>query len=241
MSGIICWICLTLAISVLQFAPLRWQNELNKNQEKNVSQPNRDPWWIWPQERLRSCLLQLHQTRWGPRMDIKILENLLQVTIERWNLCNRHNQIIHKRICGGLKNSEVRMSRYLDTSSTTPVAKIMVQHGRPSRSSWTKSVWWSFGRTTTGKAIRESPSGQRLGESSELGMFICQPSKRTILLSVYVDDIKLAGKTEDISPTWKILVKDVDLGEPTSFLDHMYLGCAQREKMPNKQGYCGKL
>ena len=24
---------------------------------------NRDPWWIWPQERLRSCLLQFHQTR----------------------------------------------------------------------------------------------------------------------------------------------------------------------------------
>ena len=33
-----------------------------------------------------------------PRMDIKILENLLQVTIARANLCNRHNQIIQKRI-----------------------------------------------------------------------------------------------------------------------------------------------
>ena len=31
-------------------------------------------------------------------MDIKILEDLLQVTIERGNLCNRHDQIIHKRI-----------------------------------------------------------------------------------------------------------------------------------------------
>ena len=30
-------------ISVLQLAPLQWQNELNKDQEKNVSQPNRDP------------------------------------------------------------------------------------------------------------------------------------------------------------------------------------------------------
>ena len=28
-------------------------------------------------------------------MDIKILEDLLQVTIERGNLCNRHDQIIH--------------------------------------------------------------------------------------------------------------------------------------------------
>ena len=41
--------------------------------------------------------------------------------------------------------------------------------------------------------------------------------------------IKLAGKRQNISPTWKILMKDVDLGEPTSFLDHVYLGCTQRE------------
>ena len=55
-------------ISVPQLAPLQWQNELNKNQEKNESQPNRDLWWIWPRERLRSCLLQLHQTWGGLRM-----------------------------------------------------------------------------------------------------------------------------------------------------------------------------
>ena len=52
---------------------------------------------------------------------------------------------------------------------------------------------------------------------------------RGLFLSVYVDDIKLAGKTENIEPTWKILMKDVDLGEPTSFLDSLYLGCTQRE------------
>ena len=44
-----------------------------------------------------------------------------------------------------------------------------------------------------------------------------------------VDDINLAGKEQNINPTWKILMKDVDLGEPTSFLDHVYLGCTQRE------------
>ena len=71
MNGIICWPCLISAILALQPASLRWQNELNKNQEKDVSHPNHDPWWIWPQERLRSCLLQPHQTRRGPRMDIK--------------------------------------------------------------------------------------------------------------------------------------------------------------------------
>ena len=46
---------------------------------------------------------------------------------------------------------------------------------------------------------------------------------------MYVDDIKLAGKTENKEPTWKIFMKDVDLGGPTSFLDHVNLGCTQRE------------
>ena len=52
---------------------------------------------------------------------------------------------------------------------------------------------------------------------------------RGLFLSVYVDDIKLAGKTENTEPTWKILMRDVHLGESTSFLDHVYLGCTQRE------------
>ena len=41
---------------------------------------------------------------------------------------------------------------------------------------------------------------------------------------MYVDDIKLAGKKHNIDPMWKVLNKEVDLGEPTSFLDHVYLG-----------------
>ena len=46
---------------------------------------------------------------------------------------------------------------------------------------------------------------------------------------MYVHDTKLAGKTENVGPTGKILIKDVDLKEPTSFLDHVNLGCTQRE------------
>ena len=45
----------------------------------------------------------------------------------------------------------------------------------------------------------------------------------------YVDDIKLAGKKQHIDPMWKVLNKEVDLGEPTSFFDHVYLGCTQRQ------------
>ena len=38
---------------------------------------------------------------------------------------------------------------------------------------------------------------------------------RGLFYFVYVDDIKLAGKKQNICPTWKILMKDVDMGEPT--------------------------
>ena len=53
--------------------------------------------------------------------------------------------------------------------------------------------------------------------------------KKVLFLSVYVDDIKLAGKKQNIDPMWKLLNKEVDLGEPTCFLDHVYLGCTQRQ------------
>ena len=53
--------------------------------------------------------------------------------------------------------------------------------------------------------------------------------EKGLFLSVYVDDIKLAGKKQNIDPMWKVLNKGVDLGEPTSFLDHVYLRCTQRQ------------
>ena len=46
---------------------------------------------------------------------------------------------------------------------------------------------------------------------------------------MYVDDVKLAGKKQNIDPIWKVLNKEVVLGEPTSFLDHVYLECTQRQ------------
>ena len=53
--------------------------------------------------------------------------------------------------------------------------------------------------------------------------------EKGLFLSVYVDDIKLAEKKQNLNPMWKLLNKEVDLGEPTSFLDHEDLGCTQRQ------------
>ena len=41
--------------------------------------------------------------------------------------------------------------------------------------------------------------------------------------------MKLAGTKQNLDPMWKVLNKEVDLGEPTSFLDHVYLGYTQRQ------------
>ena len=53
--------------------------------------------------------------------------------------------------------------------------------------------------------------------------------QKRLFFSVYVDDLKLSGKKQNIVPTWKLLNKEVDMGEPTSFFDHVYLGCTQRQ------------
>ena len=53
--------------------------------------------------------------------------------------------------------------------------------------------------------------------------------EKGLFLSLYVDDMKLAGKKQNINPMWKVINKEVDLGEPTSFLDHENLGCTQRQ------------
>ena len=63
--------------------------------------------------------------------------------------------------------------------------------------------------------------------------------EKGLFLSVYVDDIKLAGKKHNTNPMWKVLNKEVDLGEPTSFRDHVYLGCTGRQGEISKD--CGQL
>ena len=152
----------------------------------------------------------------------------LQIAWLRWTSSRRSISLYpseNGRCSQIIENSKIGMSRHLDSSTTTQMAKIMVQYGRPS---WTKSVWSSSGRTIMGKAIWENPFEILLGEGSQLGMLI-RTSWKGLFLSVYVDDIKLAGKKQNIDPMWKVLNKEVDLGEPTSFLDHVLLGCTQRQ------------
>ena len=126
------------------------------------------------------------------------------------------------------------VSTHLDSSTTTQMAKIRVQYARSSFSFWAEFVRSSFDRTIIGKAIWENPIGTWLGEDSKLGMSLCTSWKKIIL--IFVCGWHKIGwkKKQNLDPIWKLLNKEVDLGEPTSVLDHVYLGCTQRQCVSKK-------
>ena len=61
-----------------------------------------------------------------------------------------------------------------------------------------------------------------MGNSTQLGFFVHR--KQRLFLSANVEDIKMAGTKQNMAPMWKNLMNVVDLGEPTSFLDHVRRG-----------------
>ena len=56
--------------------------------------------------------------------------------------------------------------------------------------------------------------------------------KDQLFLNVYVDDLEMVGKAENIKPMWeslrKVLVSDLE----TDLVDHVYLGCTQIDHTP---------
>ena len=95
---------------------------------------------------------------------------------------------------------------------------------------WTVILWQDhygkgkFEKVLSAHSWEQVPDGEYLFVHREKGLF----------LSVYVDQIKQAGRKQNIDPMWKVLMKEDDLGEPTSFLDQVYLGCTQRECQTSK-------
>ena len=69
-------------------------------------------------------------------MDIKILENLLQVTIDRGNLRTRHHQVIQKRIMvdlGLLKSGKVELRSTIDQGNLRQLLGIFCKKVDPHR------------------------------------------------------------------------------------------------------------
>ena len=78
-----------------------------------------------------------------------------------------------------------------------------------------------------GKTIRASSIAIWLEKSSKLGSLFVNREKRLFLS----DDFKLVGKKQNMNPTWKVLMKDVELREPTSFLDNVFFWVVLNENV----------
>ena len=90
-----------------------------------------------------------------------------------------------------------------------------------------KSVRSSSGKTVMKERQYDNVLLDHVWEKKfETGIFIRH--REGLILSVFVDE-KTGWKEQNIDPLWKVLMKDVDLGETTSFLDHVYLAFIQRE------------
>ena len=133
-----------------------------------------------------------------------------------------------------VQTSQIRMSRHLDSSTTTHMAWTMVHpvvpldrniHGHP-----LAGLLWE-------RQFEKILFEIRLGKNFQLRMPIRTPWKRVIPMCMWMPSNWLERNTD---PMWKLLNKEVDLGEPTSFLDHVYLGCTQRQ-CQNKKRYCAQL
>ena len=62
----------------------------------------------------------------------------------------------------------------------------------------------------------------------------CLFIEKGLFSSVCVDDIKMSGKKQNIVSHVEEIDENVDLDDPTLFLDHFYLGCTQRECKSNE-------
>ena len=110
------------------------------------------------------------------------------------------------------------MSRNLDSSTTTQMAEIMVQYGRPSRSSWTEPVRTSFGRTVMGNPIWEDPIEIRLGQGFPIwNVFSYTVKKGYSHLCMWMTSNWLE-RNKTLIRCGKVLNKEFDLGEHLSLI-----------------------
>ena len=71
-----------------------------------------------------------------------------------------------------------------------------------------------------------------MGKSSGLGMLCLFTVENKPFLSVYVDDVKVAGKAENLAGLWAALKTKVDLDPPSPMNHQVYLDCTQHDVPP---------
>ena len=90
-----------------------------------------------------------------------------------------------------------------------------------------KLAWASRLQDSNEKTVRRSDDGAWMGKSAE-------SENKDYSYRCMWTILKMAGKKQNMAPMWKKWMKNVDLDEPTSFLDHVNFGCNQRNCNPNE-------
>ena len=127
-----------------------WSPNINSAKAESYSEVTL---WKMIQDHTQYSLNNDHQHhRWQPQMSWTW--NLPGCAGQAADAVSSETQVKMEDAPLFIESSQVRMSRYVDTSTKAHMAKIMVQYGRPSRSSWKEFVRSSFGRAFMWKAIR---------------------------------------------------------------------------------------
>ena len=70
-----------------------------------------------------------------------------------------------------------------------------------------------------------NPFERRKGHKVERWENFYSHSQEQLFLSVYVDNVKMVGRTESVAPMWRKLRKHIDLEDSSLELHQLYLGC----------------
>ena len=73
-----------------------------------------------------------------------------------------------------------------------------------------------------------------MGKNSDLGMRVRSSKTRGYFCELMWMTSKWLERSRIVAPMWKRWMKNVDIDEPASFLDHVHLGCTQRECKQNE-------
>ena len=168
-----------------------------------------------------------------------IISRLLGCDGQAADAVSAYTQVKMEDAHKSFKIPKIGVSRYLDSSTTTQMTKIMVQYGRPSRSSWAESVRSSFWQDYCGKGNLRKSIETWLGENSNLGMSLCTSWKRIIIICVcgwHKIGWKETKSWSDVESTQQ----RSRFGRTNIFLGSCILGL-HSTTMPNKQRYCGQL
>ena len=106
-----------------------------------------------------------------------------------------------------IKIAEIRMSSYLDTSTTFSKSKIIGENPRPWSTTWKTFSWTSFGMITVGTTTRTILTRRKLGEKQNCECLTKHREHGLFLSLVCVDNTNMAGKKKTMRLVWESVEK----------------------------------